>query len=79
MKKLSIILITLIITSISYGQCCHNPNSLNTIIRGGGNHHAVYSFQFYGDETAAFLDSLLNKLPDLKRNSTSWKIDRRNR
>ena len=75
MKKLFIILSFLIASSsLSYSQCCYKPNSLNYLVSGGGEDYGGFNFQFYGNETESFLDSLLLKFPESKRKDFTWKI-----
>lgn len=74
MKNLFITLSFIIANSLSYGQCCSKPNSLNYLMSGGGEHFGGYNFQFYGNETDAFLDSLLMKFTESKRQNYTWKI-----
>lgn len=74
MKKSILIISLFIASSFSFSQNCFKPNTLNYLIAGGGEHFGGYNFEFYGEETQSFLDSLLLKYPDSKRKNFTWKI-----
>jgi len=74
MKNLFIIVCLLISTSPSFSQCCTQTNSINYLISGGGEDYGGYNFQFYGDATDTFFESILTELPESKRKNYTWKF-----
>lgn len=72
MKSLFIAFCLLVFTPLTFAQCCFSTNTLNYLISGGGEDYGGYNFQFYGDETDLFLDSILTKFPEMKRKNYTW-------